>query len=111
MKVNALQRMTPYYTDELITIYCADCREVATMFDDNHFALAIADPPYGIGETRKVSRGRHDGFAFRGGAKPHESPALAQTSRHRCDGTDRTTMQRSGQPIRSTSFVALRDSR
>lgn len=38
--------MTPYYSDDLVTIYHADCRELLPELD---VAAVVTDPPYGIG--------------------------------------------------------------
>ena len=35
-----------------IKIYNADCMEIMKGYEDNHFDLAIVDPPYGIGVTK-----------------------------------------------------------
>ncbi len=40
--------MKPYYQDESVTIYNADCREVLPTLDK--VDLVLTDPPYGIGE-------------------------------------------------------------
>jgi len=40
--------MKPYYQDEWVTIYNADCREVIPQLDIN-FDLLLSDPPYGSG--------------------------------------------------------------
>lgn len=38
--------MTPYYADELVTLYHGDCREVLSGFADAAVALVATDPPY-----------------------------------------------------------------
>lgn len=38
--------MTPYYTDELVTIYHGDCREVMADLVDESIDLVLTDPPY-----------------------------------------------------------------
>ena len=38
--------MTPYYSDDAVTIYHGDCRDVMPALDA-HPSLVIADPPYG----------------------------------------------------------------
>lgn len=40
--------MTPYYEEDGITIYHADCRDVLPTFADASVDLAFADPPYGV---------------------------------------------------------------
>jgi len=37
----------PYYQDEAVTIYNADCRQVLPFL--GKFDLLLTDPPYGIG--------------------------------------------------------------
>ena len=41
-------------------VYLEDCVTALKRFNDNHFDLAIVDPPYGIGEdkTKRPSRGK-----------------------------------------------------
>lgn len=39
--------MTPYYQDELVTLYNADCREVLPELSRD--LVVVTDPPYGIG--------------------------------------------------------------
>ena len=39
--------MKPYYQDDSVTIYNADCRDVLSTID--FVDLVIADPPYNIG--------------------------------------------------------------
>lgn len=38
--------MKPYYEDDLITLYHADCREGFKNFNDEEVELVITDPPY-----------------------------------------------------------------
>lgn len=49
----------PYYTDDRITLYCADCREIMPALEPESVALVLADPPYGVAEpTDRKARGR-----------------------------------------------------
>jgi DNA modification methylase len=43
--------MTPYYSQDGITIYHGDCREVLPSLDLSAVNLAVIDPPYGIGHS------------------------------------------------------------
>ncbi len=41
-----------------ITIYNADCMDIMARYDDNHFDLAVIDPPYGLGESGSTNKTR-----------------------------------------------------
>jgi site-specific DNA-methyltransferase (adenine-specific) len=41
-----------------IELHNVDCLPFMKQFEDNHFDLAIVDPPYGIGEDGRKSKGR-----------------------------------------------------
>ena len=43
----------PYYQDDMVTIYNADCRQVLPFLPK--FDLLLTDPPYGIGESTAPS--------------------------------------------------------
>jgi site-specific DNA-methyltransferase (adenine-specific) len=47
--------VTPYYSDDLVTIYHGDCREIAPMLTG--VTLVVADPPYGAGFDTTKRRG------------------------------------------------------
>jgi DNA modification methylase len=53
--------MTPYYSDALVTLYHADCREVLPGLD--RCDLVLTDPPYGIGADRNLRANRQHGRA------------------------------------------------
>jgi DNA modification methylase len=40
--------MTPYYTDDLVTIHHGDCRDVASALAPKSVDFLLADPPYGM---------------------------------------------------------------
>lgn len=40
--------MTPYYQDELVTLYCGDCRDVLPQLPPGSVDTCITDPPYGL---------------------------------------------------------------
>lgn len=46
----------PYYTDDLVTLYHADCRDVLTTLDP--VDLVLTDPPYGINYVSNYTVGR-----------------------------------------------------
>ena len=58
--------MTPYYQDDLITLYLADCLPAMREMPDKAFELSVVDVPYGIGESMNDNAGRGKG---RGGLK------------------------------------------
>jgi len=45
--------ISPYYTDEHVTLYCADARDV---IDEIRADALVTDPPYGIGLKAKIQR-------------------------------------------------------
>lgn len=48
VQCDALFGLAPYYQDDSVIIYHADCREVLAELPKNHFALLATDPPYGM---------------------------------------------------------------
>lgn len=40
--------MTPYYEDDLVTLYHGDCRDILPRLAGAGIGLVVADPPYGI---------------------------------------------------------------
>jgi len=50
----------PYYQDDYVTLYHADCREVLPLLEP--VDLVLTDPPYGIGEARDKSKSRNRGI-------------------------------------------------
>lgn len=49
---------SPYYQDEFVTLYHADCRELLPALEAD---LILSDPPYGIGFESKKERGSSPG--------------------------------------------------
>ena len=48
-------------------VYNCDCMELMAKYPDNHFELAIVDPPYGIDVINKVYKGREGKITTKGG--------------------------------------------
>ena len=42
----------PYFQDESVVIYNADCRDILPLIPDKSIDLVLTDPPYGIGMGR-----------------------------------------------------------
>ena len=63
--------MQPYYQDEWVTIYNADCRDVLPTLDK--VDLVLTDPPYGINlDTQRSQMGGRDLPPIHGDDKPFE---------------------------------------
>ena len=60
--------MTPYYDEDGITIYHADCRDVLPTIDPMSVNLVLTDPPYGI---RIVDNNGHIGIGRRSPSPSH----------------------------------------
>ena len=48
-------RLTPLLSGERNVVYNLDCMEYLPQYEDNHFELAIVDPPYGKKPTRNTN--------------------------------------------------------
>jgi site-specific DNA-methyltransferase (adenine-specific) len=48
--------MTPYYADDLVTLYLGDCLEVMSRIDGGTVATVLTDPPYSSGGRRENAR-------------------------------------------------------
>ena len=69
-KINMAIPFTPYYEQDGITIYNADCRQVLPFLPK--FDLLLTDPPYGIGEDGGAQRTR--------GSKKNNGPKMGWDS-------------------------------
>ena len=49
VEIDRLTLPTPYYSEDGITLYCGDCRDILPLFPDKSFDLCLTDPPYGLG--------------------------------------------------------------
>jgi len=77
----------PFTSDKGIqsTIYLQDCIEGMKQYPDNYFDLAVVDPPYGIGEDGRKSKGRttrKDGTIRNGVDKRNGLPIKRMTSKY-----------------------------
>ena len=43
-----------------VTLIQADCMDIMKTYKDNHFDLAIVDPPYGINHNNRISKDSKD---------------------------------------------------
>ena len=43
----------------MIELINADCMDIMPQYEDNHFDLAVVDPPYGIGADKQIKFGKH----------------------------------------------------
>jgi len=57
--------MTPYYTDDYVTLYHGDARDIV---DDIAFDSVIMDPPYGVELKAKRAKQRRGGVSVRLGS-------------------------------------------
>lgn len=58
--INKKGKMTPYYQDEAVTLYCGDCMDVLPALDASQITAVITDPPWGMNldtDTRRFSGG------------------------------------------------------
>ena len=57
--------MKPYYSDEYVTLYHGDCRDVASSLPSGAIDLTLTDPPYGMafvsGHTAAKATVKSDG--------------------------------------------------
>ena len=51
----------PYYADESVVIFNADCRDVLPLIAPGTIDLVLTDPPYGVGLTQKSWASEHEG--------------------------------------------------
>ena len=51
--------MTPYYADDLVTLYHGDCREIMAGLDPNMIDVVMADPPFNVPVKYQDNNGVH----------------------------------------------------
>jgi len=49
--------MTPYYQDDLVTLWHGDCRDILPTIEPGSVDLILADPQYGIGRDKGMGGG------------------------------------------------------
>jgi len=72
--------MKPYYSDDAVTLYHGDCREILPSL--GRFDLLLTDPPYGINaaRTRNSQRWGWTDFAHTGWDKERAAPELVASA-------------------------------
>lgn len=50
--------LTPYYTDELVTLYHGDCLEILPQLQEQSIGLVLTDPPYCSGANESSRRAK-----------------------------------------------------
>jgi site-specific DNA-methyltransferase (adenine-specific) len=75
----AVRFVTPYYADDLVTIYHGDCRELRSMFLDG-VDVIVTDPPYGVGWT---VAGRNNQRTWAKTSTGNASGSIRGSGRHR----------------------------
>lgn len=65
-RANAQAQPTPYYEDDLVTLYHGDCREWLATQPDRSVDCVITDPPFDA-RTHSMARSNRNGYGTSGG--------------------------------------------
>ena len=72
--------MSPYYSDDLVTIYHGDSRDILRDLEDESVALVVTSPPYNLGDMSGGLANLAGGYGSYADQMPHEEYVAWQRS-------------------------------